>query len=733
MDIVTQDWFFSLADGIVLNAQNQISHPTLYHFAKPESLYFTEFDWDNTKHPQILGIYGDIFESVLDRLTIFTDCKKVLVLNSGRIANEKVIIDWLNTNPNITLYIQNLTFSHPRAFVLPYGIKIDEKINFKKLFQNEKFADIFNTSLQYENYEEFLLYNSFCKFTLCPSQTNLDNQSIWEALAIGSIPVVQDSPFIRQLVRTIPDLPIQIVDSFSKVDVENFIYKFPNHNSFVSQGYWESKILGPPIVLVHLGKDIPEFVYDNIQQIRLWNPLNKIYFITNLQEFLFVSSRIEIIHTKEIPIAKQHFYFLKNSGLDDTYKFGFWRFSTERIFLLLALMEYKDLSHFIHFENDVMPYCTIEKDLQEYIGSNSVKKLVVSNMNSPGRNSLATFACNCKKSLEEFCTFLATKKYSNDMEAIWIFGQKNPELVSLFPSKPEDGNFILDSAFFGQFLGGPDPINHENPIGMLNPGYLNASADVNYKEYNYEWKRELNGLWRFYVNGKKVYTLHIHCKSLTFFQSDKPIMLPIPIPNMKDLNLGLRKDLSKQYGFFIEVGSGDGIYKNKTILLEKKLNWKGILIEPNIEDVNKCKIIRNNCKVIHCACVSRDYTKDTIFGDFTKKSLGSVNGLFTNSTDLIEVPAKTLDTILKETIEPNEKIDLLCITVNHYELNVLYGINLSYYRPRYIIISIFKTLYKDILQHLFENKYSLIGRVLHINEGEKFDPFNITCLFKDNT
>ena len=37
----------------------------------------------------------------------------------------------------------------------------------------------------------------------------------------------------------------------------------------------------------------------------------------------------------------------------------------------------------------------------------------------------------------------------------------------------------------------------------------------------------------------------------------------------------------KQDGFFIEAGAHDGVEASNTLYLEKKMGWKGLLVEPN--------------------------------------------------------------------------------------------------------------------------------------------------------
>ena len=47
-------------------------------------------------------------------------------------------------------------------------------------------------------------------------------------------------------------------------------------------------------------------------------------------------------------------------------------------------------------------------------------------------------------------------------------------------------------------------------------------------------------------------------------------------------------------GFFIEVGAADGVNCSNTFLLEKKYNWKGLLIEARKSDYILCKKNRKN-------------------------------------------------------------------------------------------------------------------------------------------
>ncbi len=50
----------------------------------------------------------------------------------------------------------------------------------------------------------------------------------------------------------------------------------------------------------------------------------------------------------------------------------------------------------------------------------------------------------------------------------------------------------------------------------------------------------------------------------------------------------------KTNGFFIELGANNGLLQSNTAFLEKNRNWRGILIEQNLENYILCKQNRPN-------------------------------------------------------------------------------------------------------------------------------------------
>ena len=83
-----------------------------------------------------------------------------------------------------------------------------------------------------------------------------------------------------------------------------------------------------------------------------------------------------------------------------------------------------------------------------------------------------------------------------------------------------------------------------------------------------------------------------------------------PYSAINDLDKKMKDYINYRDGYFIEMGANDGIRQSNTYYFEKKLNWKGILIEPNKENFLKCKKNRSKGnKFYQVACVENDKKK----------------------------------------------------------------------------------------------------------------------------
>jgi hypothetical protein len=95
-----------------------------------------------------------------------------------------------------------------------------------------------------------------------------------------------------------------------------------------------------------------------------------------------------------------------------------------------------------------------------------------------------------------------------------------------------------------------------------------------------------------------------------------------------------------------------------------------------------------------------------IDGNFDGTLMASVGGIRNNPNNIsVKIEANTLSHIL-DSISV-DVIDLLSLDTEGYELNVLKGLNLTKYRPRYMLIEVYARDYTSIVEFLKENNYSL--------------------------
>lgn len=164
----------------------------------------------------------------------------------------------------------------------------------------------------------------------------------------------------------------------------------------------------------------------------------------------------------------------------------------------------------------------------------------------------------------------------------------------------------------------------------------------------------------------------------------------------------------RRNGYFVEVGAHDPInYGSQSWHLEKDLSWCGVLIEPIPELASMCRKYRPNSKVFECACVGREAPDTThLFvprgtqkgSDLLGRSAikPNIDGGHFRFHRKLTVTARTLNSILLDA--DVGQIDLLSIDVEGAELEVLYGLDLSRYQPKLILL-------EDKFVHLKKHRY----------------------------
>ena len=218
-------------------------------------------------------------------------------------------------------------------------------------------------------------------------------------------------------------------------------------------------------------------------------------------------------------------------------------------------------------------------------------------------------------------------------------------------------------------------------------------------------------------------------------------------PNELDIKIfEFLRSKNIEQGFYIECGAANGIFQSNTFLLEQA-GWTGILIEADPALVNSCRKHRENNIIHNAALVSSEYDKTTIEGVFSKyfsKDISELlkkaqelpveerdsfyadiyehtyssclSGYLSEAKDLKidvhtikkEVPAATLFSILHTYNIKPWTIDFFSLDVEGMELDALEGLNLNYYRPRYILTEVTTLLgdaHNKIRSFMVENNY----------------------------
>lgn len=290
-----------------------------------------------------------------------------------------------------------------------------------------------------------------------------------------------------------------------------------------------------PIVFIHVYGAPPPYTHIAIEQARRWNPDAPIVFLSSVvQDYGVGETWVDI---SDIPLGAAHQRFRDMTPMED-----FWKWTTERLFVLEDWMRWKGIEECIHFEYDN----TIYQDLSVMIPLlRKISPGLSTTFQGQGRNLSGVRACfsvvycSSLDALSNFTRFLASSRLKSDEMVLGgLYWQDTPEECSFLPTTPvgvtlksekyrhwlEDERFkevgcIFDGSNFGQYLGGTDPKYHKDNI---TPGFINPDCDFRADQYEYVWITDEVGRRYPTIKDKdgrqwKIANLHIHCKRLHEF------------------------------------------------------------------------------------------------------------------------------------------------------------------------------------------------------------------------
>ena len=309
------------------------------------------------------------------------------------------------------------------------------------------------------------------------------------------------------------------------------------------------------LIYIHIGENLPNYIFDSIYQSLLISPNSKIYVILNdslisnfkktistlnlnlyLNNPINLEMYIECIPISILKIPQVHVNFINDLPEEiKQFRNAFWISTTTRFFYIESFMDIFGIHDSYHIENDIMIYENLDKiPVQKdkmYMVKDAPNRVVPSILFIPNSSHLNKLNNHIIKSLSQSIggTLL------NDMD---LLGSYTAEHVAYFPFDFSDNcnSYIMDGAAIGQYLGGIDPRNipmtkeSENLIKINNPtrGFINETCIFKPNDITiFKTKVYVNNvkvpIGIFYGQRedkvKQINNLHIHSKELYQFSS----------------------------------------------------------------------------------------------------------------------------------------------------------------------------------------------------------------------
>lgn len=193
---------------------------------------------------------------------------------------------------------------------------------------------------------------------------------------------------------------------------------------------------------------------------------------------------------------------------------------------------------------------------------------------------------------------------------------------------------------------------------------------------------------------------------------------------LNELDLKLERFLDFDGGTFVEAGANDGVSQSNTYYFELYRGWNGLLVEPIPALAQLCRKYRSRVPVEQAALIGADDRSRAVTLRYANlmsvvkggmKSRGEEDahveaGMRVQNVDTyeIQVPTATLSALLDK--HGLQRIDLLSLDVEGYELNALKGLDLSRHRPRYILV---EARYRAEVHDYLSDTYELVAELSH--------------------
>jgi hypothetical protein len=508
------------------------------------------------------------------------------------------------------------------------------------------------------------------------------------------------------------------------------------------------------LIQIHIGKELPNYIYDSLYQSLLINTNVIIYVLIDSSLINEFNNKISLfnINTKCIKVValtstgkskkieKYTEYMKKFPRESMAFRNSFWVSTTARFFYIEEFMKNENLNDVFHIENDVMLYedlCIIKETLNKeflYMVQDNIARVVPSILFIPNVTELSKMNDFILNKIRDSNMFL------NDMNLLGMYPNKE-----LFPFHfNTNSKYIFDGAAIGQYLGGVDPNNlpkqntqKEELLKCINnPSkfFVNETSDFkindtilffrkntvieNNKEIDLIYgKEELEST----IKIKQICNLHVHSKQLYQFSSVFDIKYNDIITGDRVLSLC---DFIISTPEIYNYHQNSGIDPNKFILIQ---NFKNI----NTVALNKC-FDKTHIKLFIYTHIL-DYFIEYIL-DYLPKNIKFTIYLHNSDHDLNERHTKLINDkrivkIFSQNIncEFNDKINLLPIGLAnsmfiHGDILSLYVCMSKTYKNKKT-----KNLYININPNTFAYRSQVLNEVTNdrfkISSGKPFQEY----------
>lgn len=295
------------------------------------------------------------------------------------------------------------------------------------------------------------------------------------------------------------------------------------------------------LILTHVNSKLPDYIWYNFENMRIWNPDVDIKIICHEQ----YQTQTEIDKLKEYDVELVPYEDLINSEIETFIEiswynaFGkpntkypspplFVQGTSERLYALNSYLQQTNIKDIIHVENDVMIYEDLNKLLP--IIKSCYDKLTITPMADKDHTFAFTYIPN-KEEIDKFCQFNTEslklgndsliKKYKMDMvhemsiAKVYRDYYDGVDFFPVLPYGPYSSNYqefksLFDPASYGQYIGGTN--NHGNGVGYAGKHHI-----IGKEILNGNIRAKFNGKYPETHNGIKINNLHVHSKQLNRF------------------------------------------------------------------------------------------------------------------------------------------------------------------------------------------------------------------------